>query len=155
MPWTERDLRTGEQDTITGERAVQLTKDTAKDLPRVQKEEVKAFDPVKYQPVRSPNIYDAEFGVKGNDLIFHFWPFNYHEAERRNIRLPDFAPQFEGKLKLEMEKVFGAHRVEFKYDGDMGAWYAKANGWGENQFAFDLAVKACKALHLAMGGSEA
>jgi hypothetical protein len=152
--WVERDLTTGKQAEMVADKAARLDKDVAKDLPRVQREEAKEITPVRFQPVRSPGIYDAEFGVKDRDLIFHFWPFGYHEAERKEVAPPRFPSQFEASLRAALNKTFNVDRVEYNYDGDMGAWYARAHGWGENQFAFDLAVKACKTLHSMMGGVE-
>lgn len=153
MSWTERDLRTGEQMHVTAEKAAKLDAGKAVDLPKIAKEEMKSFEPIKFQPVKSPGIYDAEFGVKGPDLIFHFWPAGYHEAERRGTKAPAFVREFPTQLGSVMTEIFKAERCEFYNDPDVGAYTVKAMGWGENQFVFDLAVKACKNLHLSMGGA--
>lgn len=153
MTWTERDLTTGEQMEVTAEKAAKLNAGKDKDLPRVQKEDLKSFKQVKFQPVRSPNIYDAEFGVKDRDIVFHFWPYNYHEADRKGVASPAFPRDFGPNLIKTMDDIFRG-RTEIHNDPDMGAFTVKALGWGENQFAFDLAVKACKQLHFAMGGTE-
>ena len=124
-------------------------------LPVIEKEAdsgFKPFDPIEFQPVRSPGIYEGEFAAKDNDIIFHFWPDGFHVAQRSGKAVPRFKKDFEEKLSLTFKKHFGETRVDIQNDPDIGAWFIKANGWGKNEFLFELCVKACEALHAELGG---
>ena len=44
--------------------------------------------------------------------------------------------------------------VDIEHDPDVGAWFVKAKGWGENQFSRELSIKACEQLHKALGGKD-
>jgi hypothetical protein len=156
MSWVERQSDTGMDITVTPEKARKFEEAKAAGLPVVEREAAKGqmpFDPVRFTPVRSPGIYEAEFAKKDGDLIFHFWPYGYHEADRQNRRTPKFGPTFEAQLRQVMCSHFSTRSIEFHHDQDMGAWYVKIQHWGEKQFFHDLAVKACEKLHYALGGS--
>lgn len=124
-------------------------------VPVIQKEEqggAKPIDLIEFQPVRSKGIFESEFASKGEDLIFHFWPWGYHEADRSNRPTPTFHKYFETSLKTEFCKVFGDHRVVMSLDSDVGAWFVKAIGWGQHEFARKNAIEACTNLHRSLGG---
>lgn len=132
-----------------------------KSLPVVQKEAdagVRPFSTVEFQPIKGVNTFEAEFGVKGDDVIFHFWPWGYHDVERSNEnvanarRLPIFEKGFEDKLKKVLAKTFGESRCDVSFDSDMGAWFVKARGAGLNQFNRELCIEAATNLHSEMGG---
>lgn len=127
-------------------------------LPVVQKEAdggVRPFKTVELQPVKGVNTFEAEFGVKGEDVIFHVWPWGYHDADRKEgARLPEFKKGFDQVLKAAMGKVFGEGRIELSFDGDMGAWFVLAKGFSSNQFHRNICLDAAKALHDAMGGKS-
>jgi flavodoxin len=155
MNWVKRQNDTVE--TVSGDSAKAYEQTKAEYLPVAEKESnsgAKAFEQIQFQSVLSPGIYEAEFGTKGKDLLFHFWPWGYHEAERARRALPRFLVVFEEAFRGAMESVFGAHRVEVAHDPDIGAWFCKAIGWGEHQFSRDLAIKACEDLHQRLGGTS-
>ena len=139
---------------VTTEREAELEKAKAENLPLIQKEAegLRPFDPVEFQPVRSPGIYEAEFGMKEEDIIFHFWPAGYHEAQRERKPEPRFMAGFSVALTVTMGELFEDSRLEIQSDKDMGAIFVKARGWGKNQFARELAIKACEGVHSRMGG---
>lgn len=124
-----------------------------KEVPLMQREAesgTKPFEPLKFQPVRSPK-YEAEFALKGDDVIFHFWPPGYHQAEAAGQRTPNFQKGFEGLLRGCLKDTFGT-RFDLENDDDLGAFSAKAKGFGLNQFHRELAIKLCEKLHYALGG---
>lgn len=110
------------------------------------------LEPIRFQPVRSPGIYEAEFGQKGDDVIFHFWPYGYHAADSAGRALPRFPKIFESVLERAMVSSYGEGRFEIINDKDMGAWFARAKGWGTSMFARETAVKVCEAVHKGLGG---
>lgn len=155
MSWLEQENETRKQHEVSKDRAVVLDQARDETLPVIQKEAAQGevpFDPLKFQPVRSPGNYEAEFAKRGEDVIFHFWPYGYHEADRRGIATPKFKPEFLLNLRVVMISAYGAQRVEVSEDRDMGAWFVKAHGWGAQQFWFDLACEACRKLHHSLGG---
>lgn len=151
MPWTEKEAQSlnGSQNT-SSERTQVLNETREKFLPIAQKEAAagaKPIQPIDFQPVKSPGNYEAEFAVKGDDVIFHFWPWGYHDAERRGTALPRFQKDFIDKLNMSMAKTFGSHRLQISEDQDMGAFFVKAVGFGTNQFHRKLCIEACENLH--------
>lgn len=155
MSWLEKNNETHSVSQADAARAKVLDETRDENLPIVQKETdagVKPFEQVQLQPVKSPGIYEAEFGVRKGDVIFHFWPSGYHVAERRGVAAPKFKPMFEAVLTKVMGEVFDSNRVTVENDIDMGALFVRAKGWGEAQFHRDLCIKACEQLHAAMGG---
>lgn len=153
MGWIAKD-KDHKDLNLTQEQMKELESAKSSSLPVIQKEvdAQKPFQPMEYQPVRSPGIYDAEFGVKNDNVIFHFWPAGYGEADRSGARLPSFSKSFEPTLQKVLEDVFGSNRFEIHRDDDVGAVFAKVIGYGQNQFHRELAIKACEKLHYALGG---
>lgn len=152
MSWEELDRKTNARF-----QSARPEYDEARDKlrPVIEKEEqagAKPIAPIQFQPVRSPAIYEAEFGVKGEDIIFHFWPDKYHEAEKSNRPAPRFPKEFEKELRSSLSTVFGENRFEIHHDPDVGAIFAKAIGWGTHEFARKNAIEACSKLHFALGG---
>jgi hypothetical protein len=155
MGWTAQDMQSRNTVGVTAdqEKAFEQAKQEA--LPVVQKEAdegVRPFKPVDFQPVKSPGLYEAEFGVKGEDVIFHFWPWNYHLAEKQGQRPPNFPRSFETYLVQAMGDAFEVRRVEMHKDEDMGAYFVKAKGYASNQFNRELSIRACEKLHKLLGG---
>lgn len=157
MNWVEQDQETGNRHTAPASRAAVLEETKKDTLPVVQKEAEKGklpFEPVHLTPVRSPGIYEGEFGSKDGDLFFHFWPYGYRQAEREGKARPRFRADIEQILDKTMAEVFGAPRVQYSdYRERNGSFYVKATGWAQNQFAREIAVKACEKLHKALGGT--
>lgn len=157
MEWLEKNSETEKITAASEARAKILNEEKKASLPVANREAesgMKPFREIKFQPVKSPGIYEAEFGVKGDDLIFHFWPFGYHIADAQNKATPRFAPGFLDKLTKVMHLTFNAKQVEIQDDKDMGALFVCAHSWGANQFHRELAVKACELLHVSMGGEK-
>ena len=155
MSWLEKNSETNSVAVPNADRAQVLDKSRDEGLPVISKEVdqgQKPFATVQLQPVKSPGIYEAEFGVKNEDVIFHFWPSGYHAAERRNAAAPRFKAGFEDALKKVMGNVFDSKRVMIDHDPDVGAIFVRAKGWANAQFHRDLCIKACEELHAAMGG---
>lgn len=113
---------------------------------------VKPIEPVRFQPVKSPGLYEAEFAMKDGALIFHVWPWGYHEAQRLEQREPTFKADFEQTLRAALATNFRPTQSEFSFDGDMGAWFVKVVGYAESQYWFEHAVQCLETLHAAMGG---
>lgn len=150
MTWT-RKTGSGEAERLESE-AYEAAR--AEGLPPIEKEKGgRGFQPVDFQPVRSPGHYEGEFAVKDDDLLFHFWPYGYHLTEKLGNPLPPFKSGFSEKLFAVLEDVFGRGRCDLSHDPDMGAWFARAKGYGVNQFHRELAIRACEKLHFALGGS--
>jgi hypothetical protein len=151
----QRDQETRDNKAVSPELEKEYEKAKKETLPRVVKESdegVRPFIPVEFQPVRSPEHYESEFGVKGNDIIFHFWPWNYHLNEKSDRPTRSFARGFETFLVQAMGDAFDIKRVEISKDEDMGAYFVKANGYATNQFHRDLCIRACEKLHNLLGG---
>ena len=123
-------------------------------LPVISREDQKPFEQVRPQPVISPGIYEAEFMTKGGDVIFHFWPYGYHNAEELDKIPPRFQRSFPGLMKEAMTKALSPTVLEIQEDRDMGAWFVRAKSLADKPFARDLAVKAMEAVHKIMGGTE-
>lgn len=158
MEWTEQQTKTKESMQVDEARARLLSEVRQTSLPVVQKEAdggVRPFESVDFQPIKGVHTFEAEFGVKGDDVIYHVWPWGYHEADRKDgERLPVFKKDFEQVLSQSMAKAFGQGRCDITFDGDIGAWFVKANGFGTNQFYRDVCIEAAQVLHKAMGGKD-
>jgi hypothetical protein len=157
MPtWQEQETNSRKPIPVTAEKAADLDKAKEEGLPTVIKQAAKGelpVQPVQLQPVRSPGIYEGEFGVKDDDLIFHFWPYGYHDADRKGLATPRFKKDFESTLKAVAAREL-RNRAVVEHDQDVGAYFVRGTGWGTSQFHHDIAVKFCQALHTALGGTE-
>lgn len=145
MTWSEKLA-----DGTTGQKASKeydTLKDSLAPVAAREGQQDKAIIPIDFQPVKSPNNYEAEFAKKDSDVIFHFWPWGFHDAQDKNMTPPRFKNGFETFLVQSMVEVFGAKRVELHKDDDMGAFFVRAQGAGDNQFFRELAIQACEGLH--------
>lgn len=157
MHWIEKEQDSRHITAADTERSALLDKVKKESLPTVKKEAENGapqFQPLELQHLRSPGIYEGEFGPKNEDLIFHFFPHGYTQAAHEGKRPPNFKPGFKEKLQVVMGETFGHQRVEIKEDKDVCAFFVKAKNWGQHQFMKELAIKACEALHKAMGGES-
>lgn len=153
--WVERNNETQVTAKVTEDRERDLNKARDESIPMVTRDQSrKDLTPLEFQPVKSPGIYEGEFAVKDEDLIFHFWPYGYHKAERDGHARPRFRPGFDKWLADVMGSVFSPNRIEIKHDEDVGAWFVRASGYGTNQFHRKLCIKACELLHTALGGKS-
>lgn len=155
--WLEKDQQTKVIQGADLKRTKELNAERDVSLPVISKETQKGappFDPMKFSPVIGTDIYEAEFAVKGSDVIFHFWPYNYHSADSAGKATPSFLKGFQVQLKKSFESVFGKNRIEIKDDRDMGALYVRAIGWADNQMWKEQAVRAFKNFFNDMGGIE-
>lgn len=137
---------------VPEDRARVYEKEKEATIPMIAKEEERPFEQVYPQPVISPGIYEAEFMTKGRDVIFHFWPYGYHEADDLNKVLPRFPKTFPKALKETMQSSLSPTEPVVEEDRDMGAWFVKAKGMADRPFARDIAIKAMEELHRALGG---
>lgn len=158
MAWTERDVSTGKEMDVTGDKARMLDEVKKTSLPIVQKEAdggVRPFEPMALQPVKGVLTFEGEFGVKGNDVIFHFWPWGYHDADRQEgTVIPKFRKDIKQVLKASFKTVYEPSRCEFSYDGDLGSWFVLAKGYGQAQFFREVCIEAVTALHKNLGGKD-
>lgn len=153
MSWTEQDPKSRTVLPVSTKREHELDEARATALPQVLKEQGgKGIETVRFQPVISPGIYEAEFAVKGADLIFHFWPHGYRRAVEDGKRRPEFKAGFKEVLERVMSEAFTRSRLDISFDADVGAWFIKARKWGDSSFFRELAIRACEALHLDLGG---
>ncbi len=156
MSWTEQETQSREKKSVTAERQQELDQAREQTLPTLKKEAESGaapFKPLEFQPVRSPGLFEAEFAVKDEDLIFHFWPYGYRMAERSGQALPAFKRGFKDTLAKAMSEVFEEKRLMLSDDRDVGALAVCAQGYGLNQFNRDLSIKVCEKLHSMLGGA--
>lgn len=153
--WVEQELKNRKQMDVSPTRAQTLDEVKKQVHPIIVKEAAqgdKPFDPLRFQPVKSPGLFEAEFAKRGPDLIFHFWPWGLHEADRTGSPRPPFGPKFRNELKNTLEEVFDKRFVHISEDRDMGAMFVKVDTYGAKQFWHDLGVKAVTKLHHRLGG---
>ena len=161
MSWIEQEHASRQRLPVTQERALELDKTKEEEHPRLVQEAergMKPVEPIKFQPVHSPGIFEAEFAMRqlvsdggiGRDVIFHFWPWGLHSADKTGAPRPGFKKGFREML----EQVFKKHytQVEIRDDRDMGSYFVRLRGAGGAQFWFQIAVKAVTDLHHALGG---
>lgn len=157
MNWQEFKTKTMEQMDVSKEKSDILDKEKRTSLPVIEKEAsagVKPFEQIRLQEVQAHGFYLGEFGVKGDDVIFHFWPDGYHEAQRKGIRPPNFRAGFEDNLKKALSSSFEPNRCKVELDMDMGAYFVKANGYGLSQFNRKMSIEVCQKLYELMGGKS-
>ncbi len=155
MSWKEQQAETRVVQDVDPIRANVLDNVKKENLSIVQKEAddgVRPFETVHFQPIKGIDTFEAEFGVKGDDVVIHIWPYGYHDADRDSGPLPNFNRSFESFLRRLVSNAFGEHRVQISYDGDVGAWFVIAKGFSSNQFYRDLCIEMFKSLHILMGG---
>ena len=155
MNWVEQELKNRKPIDVSRERERVLDATKREVHPIIVQEASqgdKPFEPIKFQPVKSPGLFEAEFAKRDADIIFHFWPWGLHEADRTGSPRPPFTAPFRSELKAAMEKVFDKRFVTIDEDRDMGAIFVKVSGVGAKQFWHDLGVKVVTALHHALGG---
>jgi hypothetical protein len=153
MSWTEQESKDRKKLEVSAERASLLDKVKKETLPTIKKEAAtgdKPVEAIRFQEVKSPGNFEAEFGLQGTDVIFHFWPWGLHAAERDGRPRPPFVQGFGHSLSLIMKKHFG--RADMSEDRDMGSWFVRIPGLGAKQFWFRLSVQAATELHEHLGG---
>jgi hypothetical protein len=157
MHWIEHDNTTNKLSAADQERAALLDKVKKEALPTVKREEESGapeFDPVEFTKIKGPGIFEAEFGRKNNDLIFHFWPAGYEKAVREERARPPFRLKFKETLQQVMEAAFEKRRVVVSEDQDVGAIFVRCSGWGSHQYLRENSIKACEKFFTAMGGES-
>lgn len=156
MGWIEQKTKTGVTYVPDAAHIEEFEKGKREVMPVLEREADRGqlpIVPVRLRPVKSPGIYEAEFGAKDEHLVLHFWPYGFHQAKRDGTAAPRFKSGFEEKLREAMEHVFNANRVSVQFDKPMGSFSVLALNWAEHQYASELAIQACERLHKAMGGS--
>ncbi len=150
MTWNEKfaDGTTG----VKNSKEYDSIKETFAPLAAKEAQADKGIEPIEFQPVKSPGNYEAEFAKKDDDIIFHFWPYGFHDAQDKEKTLPRFKQGFETFLTQVMAESYGAKRVKLEKDLDMGAIFVRAMGAGTNQFFREVAIKACELLHKKFEG---
>ena len=155
MTWIEQEPKSRKKIDVTQERAQLLDKVKKEVLPPIAREAEqgdKRVEPLHFQPVKSPGLFEAEFGKVGTDIVFHFWPWGLHEADREGRPRPPFEKRFREELRAALLDTFEAKFVTIGEDRDMGAIFVKARTYGSKQFWFDLGRKAVTLLHGRLGG---
>lgn len=155
MHWKELDTKSRTNIPVDEAKA-RILDEAKKELPVVQREAdggVRPFETVQYQPIQGVGIFEAEFGVKKEDVIFHFWPWGYHASERAGeSRRPTFRKGFDQELKKAVEGEFRNHRAEVFEDPDVGAWFVRVIGGANFQFHRQMCINAVTSLYKALGG---
>ena len=147
--------RRGEFVPVDEDKARVYDSERERSLPVLQKEPGQHdLEPLRPQPVISPGIYEAEFMSKGSDIVFHFWPYGYHEADDHDKVPPRFGKNFQPTLTKIMNEGLFPCKVYVSEDKDMGSWFVRAFGLAERPFHRELCVKACEDLHTALGGTK-
>lgn len=157
--WTKKSG--DEYETVDGERAGDYDKSKAEFLPVHERhgQTGQVIAPLEPQPVFSPGIYEADFVVKGDDLLFHIQPEGWAKAIERahelkkNPVFPSFKPGFNEAVHLAMKGQFDQNRVEIILDEEIHSYFARATGYSKNQFHREMAIKMFEDLHLRMGGA--
>jgi hypothetical protein len=156
MPgWIEQEQRDRKLLTVTPAREQELENTKKEVLPIIAGEAeqgMKPFETIKFQPVKSPGLFEAQFAKKEGAIIFQFWPWGYHAAEREGRPLPPFTKQFREKLQPTLAKTFEDRFLRVEEVRQMGAYYVEAATYGKKMAWFDLARKAVTELHHALGG---
>lgn len=155
MNWVEQEHQSRTSIAVTDAREKILNEEKAKSFPVIAKETAtgdKPVDPIQFQPVRSPGLFEAEFAKRGNDVIFHFWPWGLHEADRLGKPRPGFQPGFKRELQAVFTDQTGSQGLDIEDDRDMGAYFVKVKGLGAKLFWRDLSIKIVTALHKGLGG---
>jgi hypothetical protein len=114
----------------------------------------KGFEKLSFQPVVSKGFYEAEFAVRGEDVIFHIWPYGYRKALDDRTPLPKFPKAFQNAMLKAFGEVFGSHRLFVDFDRDMGSFFVRADNFKAHPHHHELSVQACRKLHKALGGVE-
>lgn len=154
MSWIEQEHQSRKKLTVTDEKQALLDKVKAETLPTIRQEASKgdkSVAPIRFQEVKSPGLFEAEFGLKEDDLIFHFWPWGLHIAERNGQPRPAFMPGFREALLAAVTATYSAG-VDLQEDRDMGAFSVRVLGAGKKQFWYDLALRTVKDVHKRLGG---
>jgi hypothetical protein len=155
MAWVEQELKERKRLEVTPAREKLLNEVKKTSLPAVLREAAsgdKTLDPIRFQPVKSVGRFEAEFAKRDGDIIFHFWPWGLHTADREGKPRPPFTPEFRAALPMALYEEFDVKLVSITEDRDMGAFFVKAESYGKKQFWFDLARKVVTALHRRLGG---
>jgi hypothetical protein len=155
MAWVEQELKERKQLSVTPAREKLLNEVKKGSLPTIAREAANGDKPVeaiRFQPVKSVGRFEAEFAKRGGDIIFHFWPWGLHAADREGTPRPPFTAAFRVALPAAFLDEFDKKLVSIEEDRDMGAFFVKAEGYGKKQFWFDLATKVVTNLHRRLGG---
>lgn len=158
MSWTELNQATREQLPMTREREVLLNEVKHASRPALVKEVdqgKKEFEPIRFFEVRSP-YFEAEFGQRYNDIVFHFWPHGFKKAEEAGAPRPAFLKGMQNAIRTSLIDTFGDSSLvkvsQDQGDRELGAIYAKVERYGARQFWFELSKKAVTNLHKSLGG---
>jgi hypothetical protein len=152
MHWVEQNPKTRITSVPNEQRTEQLNQAVGESLPAIHAEVatgVKGLEPISLKPFRCPEgKFEGEFGTKDGDLIFHFWPYGYYQAEHDGTALPAFDRIFTRKL---LEEIFGQSfrpdRIEVLPEPGLGSICVLAKGYGGSQFQYELCFKAVEALY--------
>lgn len=117
---TWKTLVGGVERELTSEQASEYAKQALLSEPVLEKagDTKQNIEALKFTKVLGPDTFDAEFGVKGDDAILHFWsagstvmvkngkapfPFPKHFMEKLNDALK--AEFYEGRYELELGSI--------------------------------------------------
>lgn len=118
-----------------------------------ESENSKGFKPIRFQDFRAIGLFEGEFGEKGRDVIFHFWPDKFHENSRTNKSSTPLSKTFLTALDKATTEAIGKGRFEVVEDKDMGAVFMKIHGLKDDIFWKERCVELCKSLYLLLGGT--
>lgn len=157
MPWQARDTDTQQRLDVSQSAAAEFDKAKSDVHHLIAKEAdlgVKHFKQLKFQPVIGNGVFEAEFAEKDDDIIFHFWPYNYRLKQKEGKpQLPKFPANAETLLKRALTTSFAENRIELTFDTDMGSYFVKALGYAKSLNPRHLAIEACKKFYQLSGGT--
>jgi len=107
----------------------------------------KIIEPIQFQPVKAPGHYEAETAVRGQDVIFHIWPWGYHQAVAEEARPPSFRPKFQDWISTAFLSEYPDANIFIDYDADMGSFFVKIHGVGVSQFWMKRAIQCLENLY--------
>lgn len=146
---------------ISGSKKVEYDKESSEGIPKIMKEWEtvdkglggKPIDPIHFQEVLGPKIFEGEYGVRGEDIIFHLWPYGYHQAMDDNKFPPKFHKNFKGQLVVSVAKVFPTNKVELEnHIQRMGSLYVCIYGGASGMFHDQKCIEFCEDLYKELGG---
>lgn len=105
------------------------------------------FIPLELHPVRGPDLFEGEFGRRGDDVIMHIWPDGYRKAEELRRAKPPFHTGFERGLKNALATAFELGTIEYEFTKEMGAYFILIKGAGTNPMHYDACVRTFRKLY--------
>jgi hypothetical protein len=163
VSWKEKvfGLKDRNPTEISGSKKIEYDNARETGIPRLEREWEsvdtkvggKPIDPIHFQEVIGPKIFEGEYGVKGEDIIFHLWPYGYQQSMDDNKFPPKFHKNFKDQLGKSLTKVFTTNTVDQEnHQSTMGSIYVCIRGGASGMFYKQKCIDFCEDLFLNLGG---